>query len=194
MFVFGSTILKGEMLRLILSARMDSGVGSLHDASGTNPKRGSLAGGLCPSNIGMSLFPVMLPCLTLHQRGENPVGEWTIKVKDRNDPAHKGEFLGWSLALWGSAIDPQKVTKFIEPVEDYSLPQVDDPDRPVIDDPDLTATTQLAKPTDYLPSDHGHAPGDNTTPAFSDQESSDWISHMASVFRTQKWFFAALGA
>ena len=133
-------------------------------------------------------------CLTHHQRGESPVGEWTIKIKDQNDPAHKGEFLGWSLALWGSAIDPKNVTKFVEPVKDNALPQVDDPDRPVIDDPDLTATTQHSKPTDLLPSDHGHAPGDNTKPAFSDQEASDWLSHMASVFHTQKWFFAALAA
>lgn len=130
-----------------------------------------------------------------NSRGENPVGNWTIRVKDQKDPNHSGEFLSWSLALWGSAIDPSKVKKFVEPVVDNALPPEDDPDRPVIDDPDLTATTQHSKPTDCLPNDHGHAPGDNTTPAFPGDDCEgtpiDWVTGLVN---SHKWFFAALGA
>lgn len=117
-------------------------------------------------------------------------------MKDQKDPKHSGEFLGWNLALWGSTIDPSKARKFVEPVVDNALPPEDDPDRPVIDDPDLTATTEHSKPTDFLPHDHGHAPGDNTTPAFpgdndGDDAPFDWIPGLVS---SQRWFFAALGA
>ena len=67
------------------------------------------------------------------RRGEDPVGNWTIKVNDQEDPKENGRFLGWNLALWGAAIDPSKTTKFVEPQVDNVLPLNEDPDRPVID-------------------------------------------------------------
>lgn len=112
------------------------------------------------------------------------------------------------MALWGSTTDPSKAKKFIEPVVDNALPPNTDPDRPIVGNPDMTATTQHSKPTDLLPTDHGHAAGENSKPAFptqtgkpkpkpqqDDEDASDaWYSHMSSLVASQKWFFAALGA
>lgn len=136
------------------------------------------------------------------RRGENPIGDWTIKVTDQDDPESRGRFLGWSMALWGSAVDAAKAIKFEEPVVDNALPAVDDPSRPTIDHPDATATTQHAKPTDHLPTDHGHATGENTKPAFpsqttkpgEDDPSEAWFDHMSGLASAQKWFFGAIGA
>jgi len=146
--------------------------------------------------------------MTLKHWGENPLGDWKIKVNDQNDDDHNGSFLGWNLAFWGSAIDPAKAKKFVEPVVDNALPPNTDPDRPIIGNPDFTATTQHAKPTDLLPTDHGHASGENSKLTFPTQTpkpkpkpeqddedaSSAWYSHMSSLVASQKWFFAALGA
>lgn len=105
------------------------------------------------------------------------------------------------MALWGSVIDPMKAKKFEEPVVDNALPAVDDPSRPTIDHPDATASTVHAKPTDHLPSDHGHATGENTRPSFpsqttkpEDDASEAWYDHMAGLASGQKWFFGAVGA
>ncbi|KAF8202344.1 peptidase S8/S53 domain-containing protein [Pholiota molesta] len=141
--------------------------------------------------------------MTLRHWGENPIGEWTIKVSDQNDSEHKGSFLGWNMALWGTAMDPQKAKKFVEPIVDNALPPSQSPPRPVINDPDAPSSTQHAKPTDHLPSDHGDATGDNTKPAFptdkpqQDDEggpSDSWYNKMSGLVTGQKLFFAGLGA
>jgi kexin len=144
--------------------------------------------------------------MTLKHWGENPVGEWTLRVFDQDDPEQHGKFLGWNMAFWGSAIDPAKAVKFVEPAVDNALPPADFPPRPVPNDPDVVSSTEYSKPTDHLPSDHGHATGENSRPAFpaptgrpkpqqdEDEPSKAWYSHMASLVAAQKWFFAALGA
>lgn len=106
------------------------------------------------------------------------------------------------MALWGTAIDTQKAKKFVEPIVDNALPPSQSPPRPVINDPDTPSSTQHAKPTDHLPSDHGHATGDNTKPAFptdkpqEDEEgpSDSWYNKMSGLVTGQKLFFAGLGA
>jgi kexin len=101
------------------------------------------------------------------------------------------------MALWGSAIDSSKVTKFVEPIVDNALPPVADQDRPNPDEvPDETETTQHAKPTDYLPIGHGHDPGEKTKPAFSGpQEAADkgWISTLSGLLHSHKIFLAGIG-
>jgi kexin len=90
-----------------------------------------------------------------------------------------------------------KVTKFVEPLVDNSLPAVEDPDRPHPDeDPDSTATTEHSRPTDFLPDDHGDAPGDNTKPAFSghqDDAKKSWISTFSGLLHSHKLFLAGIG-
>ena len=104
--------------------------------------------------------------------------------------------MAWSLALWGSTVDPSKATKFVEPIVDNALPAVDDPDRP---SPDETETTEHAKPTDFLPPSHGHDQGENSKPAFSGhQEDADmtktWVSTLSRLLHTHKLVLAGIGA
>ncbi|KAF9054728.1 kex protein [Panaeolus papilionaceus] len=145
--------------------------------------------------------------MTVKHWGEDVIGDWTIRVTDQQDREHNGTFHGWNLAFWGSAVDPAKATQFVEPLVDNSLPPQTEPDRPVLNDPALTSSTMHAKPTDLLPVDHGVATGEKTRPAFptgtgqpkatgtsdNDDASEAWLSHMASLIESQKWFFGAAG-
>jgi len=94
---------------------------------------------------------------------ESPVGEWTIRVFDREVPEHSGKFLGWTMSLWGSVVDPAQAKEYIVPQIEHTLP----PDHEA-EAPDLPTTTKvLPKPTDHLPGDHDQAEGEATNPAFS---------------------------
>lgn len=99
-------------------------------------------------------------------RYEDPVGTWTLRVRDRQDNGHNGTFVGWSMQLWGSAIDPNIA-------EPYRLPGDPDDDDAVFDE-DATATSDMPastpaslqptktfdKPTSHLPDDHAEATGE----------------------------------
>jgi len=136
--------------------------------------------------------------------GEDPIGDWTIKVSDQNNTQlSNGTFLGWNMKFWGSSIDPSKATKYEVPAADDDLLPPHVP--PVVDPP--TTTKVLTKPTAHLPGDHGEAEGENTNPAFSTIPSSavptagipspeevGWFPKMSNLVSSQKWFFVALGA
>lgn len=145
--------------------------------------------------------------LTILIRGEDPVGDWTIKVKDQGKADSNGTFLGWNMMLWGSTIDPGKAMKYQVPLVDDLLPPAAAPPRPVFATP--ATTVSHAKPTANLPTDHGEAPGENTKPAFTPVPTSTtsaspttisgtpdvgWFSDMGNLVTNQKWFFGALGA
>lgn len=155
--------------------------------------------------------------ISLLCRGENPVGDWTIKVKDRQRPDSNGTFLGWNMILWGSSIDPSQAVKFEVPLDDDMLPPAEVPPRPIIvpSSVSTTATRQHPKPTFLLPGDHGVVTGENSKPAFTSTVFSGsatsptstpssatisptpdfaWFSDMSSLVTNQKWFFGALGA
>jgi kexin len=75
---------------------------------------------------------------------------------------HNGKFLGWTMSLWGSVIDPAKAKEYIVPQVEHTLP----PDHEA-ENPDLSTTTKvLPKPTDHLPGDHDQAEGEASKPAF----------------------------
>lgn len=164
-------------------------------------------------------------CILIYllSRGENPIGDWTLKVKDQNKPNSNGTFLGWNMVLWGSTIDPSRATKFEVPLVADRLPPVNIPQRPIFASPSSTSasTKQHAKPTANLPSDHGIATGEKSVPAFtstsiltstsisatpshtlpisspaaiSGTPDFGWFSDMSSLVTGQKWFFGALGA
>ena len=141
----------------------------------------------------------------LGRREENPVGEWTIRVFDKQDPGHEGKFLGWSMSLWGSVIDPAKAKEYIVPHVEHTLP----PD-PEAEDPDLPVTTKVhPKPTDHLPGDHGQAEGEATKPAFPQHTSTSTsttststgtmvptvdeglTSQLSNLFGQRGWIFGA---
>jgi len=142
--------------------------------------------------------------------GENPIGDWKLKVSNQDDPIHNGTFLGWNMVFWGSSIDPSLATKFEVPLVENVLPPKDQPMRPVV--PSATTTKQHAKPTAHLPGDHGSAEGENTSPAFSSIKSDitiptaaptttpitsspgeGWFSNIANLVQNQKWVLAAVG-
>ena len=103
-----------------------------------------------------------MPFTHLRHRDENPIGDWTIRVFDKVDPEHNGTFLGWTMSLWGSVIDPAQAKEYIVPQIEHTLP----PDHDA-ENPDSSATTKVPpKPTDHLPGDHDQSEGEATKPAF----------------------------
>lgn len=135
--------------------------------------------------------------------GENPIGDWTIKVSDQEMPeSSNGTFLGWNMMFWGTTIDPSKARQFELPLVDNILPVHVEPPPSAT----LTSTKILSKPTAHLPGDHGHAPGENTNPAFSSAQPGPsttrvsiptavegWFPNLDNLVSNQKWFFGAIG-
>lgn len=69
---------------------------------------------------------ISMNILLKQNRGEDPVGDWTIKVSDQKTPKENGTFHGWSMMFWGSAIDPDKTSKFeIQPDDNLLPPSLD---------------------------------------------------------------------
>ncbi|KAH7923465.1 hypothetical protein BV22DRAFT_1036240 [Leucogyrophana mollusca] len=139
--------------------------------------------------------------------GENPIGEWKIRVSDQSEEGHSGNFLGWRLMFWGSTIDPSLAKNYLLPTKDRLLPSVEETD--TIDIPIPSSTKSHPKPTAGLPADHGEAGGESSKPAFppgqDDTKGSPsatmtptpdegWFSDMSNLVSNQKWFFAAVGA
>ncbi|KAJ8454944.1 hypothetical protein ONZ45_g19110 [Pleurotus djamor] len=142
--------------------------------------------------------------MTVKHWGEDPVGDWTIRVSDQKTPKENGTFHGWSMMFWGSAIDGSKATKFDIKPDDNLLPPALDLNAPTVT---LPSTKQHPKPTAHLPPDHGHAEGENSHPAFPTQvdqtvptptstptADEGWFSDMGSLVSSQKWLFGAVGA
>lgn len=99
------------------------------------------------------------------------------------------------MALWGSAIDPSKVTKFVEPIVDNALPAVGDPDSPSpIDDTDPSSITHLPKPADCLPAGHGQDPGDKTKTAFSGPQDDACASDLSRFIHSHTLLLTGFGA
>ncbi|KTW26570.1 kexin KEX2 [Pneumocystis jirovecii RU7] len=48
--------------------------------------------------------------------GESFLGNWTIRVNDKNNPNVDGSFMDWQIHLWGEAIDPKKAKPIPYPV------------------------------------------------------------------------------
>ncbi|KAF5353044.1 hypothetical protein D9757_011868 [Collybiopsis confluens] len=65
---------------------------------------------------------------------EDPLGKWTIVVKDELNPENTGKFLGWNMVLWGSSMDKSVSAqddqkKFELPVDDENVfPPAEDKD------------------------------------------------------------------
>ncbi|KIM49344.1 hypothetical protein M413DRAFT_59902 [Hebeloma cylindrosporum] len=175
----------------------------------------SVLGGARPGDRDGSGYPGWT-FMSVKHWGENPVGDWTIKVKDQQRPNSNGTFLGWNMILWGSSIDPSQAVKFEVPLVDDVLPPAEIPPRPIIIPSSVSTTvTRHPKPTSLLPGDHGVVTGENSKPAFTGAVLSGsataptsspshpaisstpdfaWFSDMSSLVTNQKWFFGALGA
>lgn len=153
---------------------------------------------------------ISMNILLKQNRGEDPVGDWTIKVSDQKTPKENGTFHGWSMMFWGSAIDPDKTSKFEIQPDDNLLPPSLDLNAPTVT-VHPTSTKTHTKPTAHLPPDHGDAEGENSRPAFPGQADAanpsetakptstptpdeGWFSDMSNLVSSQKWLFGAVGA
>jgi kexin len=146
--------------------------------------------------------------MTVKHWGEDPVGQWTIRVSDQNSKNESGRFLGWSMIFWGSAIDSAKTEKYELALLDDTFPPVPEDDKEYEGDEDEdedpsetssapSATKSHSKPTAHLPGDHGDQEGENDKLAFPGQEPTPdegWFSDMADLVSGRKWFFGAVGA
>ncbi|KDE03993.1 hypothetical protein MVLG_05562 [Microbotryum lychnidis-dioicae p1A1 Lamole] len=138
---------------------------------------------------------------------EDPVGTWTIRVRDRQDDAgnQNGKFHSWSMRLWGSSIDPSIAEPYRLPGEHHYDGYPSEPGdeaehnqattapattAPVAPKPTLIPTTALSeaeleptkaygKPTDHLPEDHAEATGEAHLP-FGDYDNPEPTSPPAN--------------
>ncbi|KAF9535248.1 peptidase S8/S53 domain-containing protein [Crepidotus variabilis] len=170
----------------------------------------SVLGGARPSDKNGDGYPGWT-FMSVKHWGEDPIGTWTLKVKDQNKLNSNGTFLGWSMVFWGSSIDPAKTTKYEVPLIEYILPPPETP-HPTVSVTSYS-TTQHSKPTAHLPGDHGIASGEKSKPAFtstglelsvtssarpsstsiSSAPDLGWFSDMGNLVASQKWVFGALG-
>ncbi|KAF8913556.1 peptidase S8/S53 domain-containing protein [Mucidula mucida] len=133
--------------------------------------------------------------------GENPVGDWKIRVWDQGNPEHTGKFLGWNMIFWGVASDASKAALFELPPEDTIFPPHEDPE-PVIPTP--STTKSYAKPTvppettidgtatpTAPPTSTSTSPANATSTPTMDE---GWFSGMGNLVSNPKWFFGAIGA
>ncbi|KAK8861683.1 hypothetical protein IAR55_002506 [Kwoniella newhampshirensis] len=95
--------------------------------------------------------------MSLKHWDENPVGVWTIKVKDQNNPEKTGRFIAWSLQLWGEVVDAS-LAKIWAPAEEGQ------PDEEETGSDPTAVVSQKPKPTEHLPGDHGEATGEADQP------------------------------
>lgn len=96
-------------------------------------------------------------------RGEDPIGEWKIIVKDRINPDKVGRFQAWSLQLWGEALDPALA-------KPWAPAMAGQPDEEQVGSE--ATPVQKPKPTDHLPDDHGSAEGEATKPGLAEPTAS----------------------
>jgi kexin len=115
----------------------------------------------------------------LHHRGEEVVGDWTLRVSDQDSPDHKGAFLGWDMVFWGSVIDPAKAVLYEVSHADPVLPPHDDP-QPL---PPSTGknTKTHPKPTDFLSAEPSSSGTAASQPSQSTSEQIDVAEGEASM-------------
>ncbi|KAF8447829.1 peptidase S8/S53 domain-containing protein [Boletus edulis BED1] len=139
--------------------------------------------------------------MTVKHWGENPVGDWTIRVSDQSDPEHNGTFHGWRLMFWGSTIDPAQAKTYVLPTNDAILPSPEESES--VEVPTSSSTKTHPKPTSGLPSDHDTAegeadrpafPGTSPTPSLTPTPDEGWFSDMSNLLSGSKWFFVAITA
>jgi len=143
--------------------------------------------------------------MTLKHWDENATGKWTLRVSDQARDDRNGSFLGWSMILWGSALDESKTRPWVLPnPEASSMPSQEVSPTPTSDP--SAATKVHPKPTAALPSDHADAPGEAHKPGLGQEDDAasgptttptpdeGYFSHMYDLLKSQTWLFGAIGA
>ncbi|KAI6045559.1 kex protein [Pisolithus marmoratus] len=138
--------------------------------------------------------------MSIKHWGENPLGQWHIKVSDQSVEGQNGTFHGWRLMFWGSTIDPSRAKTYALPNNEHLLPSLEEPESIVI--PTSVTTKFLPKPTLGLPDDHESAEGEADRPAFSGKPATPsmtptpdegWFADMSNLVYNSRWIFGALG-
>ncbi|KAK0562432.1 pheromone processing endoprotease [Tilletia horrida] len=99
--------------------------------------------------------------MSLKHWDEDPVGTWKLEVFDKATPDKTGNFFGWSMTLWGAAIDPAKAVPWTFPQNSVEAHE-SLAGEPATTTPAGSTPTKPSKPTEHLPGDHGTAEGENT--------------------------------
>ncbi|EJD53164.1 hypothetical protein AURDEDRAFT_110900 [Auricularia subglabra TFB-10046 SS5] len=152
--------------------------------------------------------------MTLKHWDESPIGDWTLRVSDQGVQERKGNFLGWSMTLWGAAINPAAATPWVLPNphgEETDPAPASTTEVHVPPTLSATQTKQHPKPTDHLPPDHGQVGGEAHTPGFGQEADvkltakptttptniptpdEGYFSHMSDLLKSQTWLFVTLG-
>ncbi|KAF8590033.1 hypothetical protein K439DRAFT_1628243 [Ramaria rubella] len=140
--------------------------------------------------------------MTIKHWDENPIGNWTLRVYDQDKTGSSGSFLGWSMTMFGSCINPSAAVH-------YNLsPVTASPGNP-LPPPSATegGTKSHSKPTDHLPGDHGIALGEADKPAFGSTDDAEaaapsisttpdegYFQGMSRLLSNSRWLIGALGA
>jgi kexin len=106
-------------------------------------------------------------------RGEDPVGIWTLKVKDQGRPNVNGSFIGWDMKLWGAAVDPAKAHLFEYEEEDLTFPPKQKPMTP--------STSAAPQPSKTVADDTESASATNRP-----------TTELLNLVSNQKWLFGAM--
>jgi len=128
-------------------------------------------------------------------------------VNDQGNPDLTGNFLGWSLQLWGESIDHSKARLYDLPAATMSLP---DPPHPssTYHMPSSSKTKFLPKPTVYPPQEPSSAEGESheatfpqgdvdtaaASPSTSSSANESYFSHISELLKSvrSKWLFGAV--
>ncbi|KAF8511141.1 peptidase S8/S53 domain-containing protein [Hysterangium stoloniferum] len=136
--------------------------------------------------------------MSIKHWGENPIGNWTIRVFDQGIEGSTGTFLGWTMGFFGSSIDPAAAVP-------YTLNTVTaSPGNPLPPPPPTPTdgnTKTHAKPTAHLPGDHSEATGEAHKPTFGDSDTSapsttpdeGYFTGMSRLLKNSKWLIGAIG-
>ncbi|TIC18292.1 hypothetical protein E3Q15_00170 [Wallemia mellicola] len=132
---------------------------------------------------------------------ENPVGDWTIRVKDGFHPTKHGNFTAWSIGFWGEAEDASKAVDYVLPFERPKGELEDDDDD---DDDDETLSTgtpshstssppthQKPKPTDHLPDDHHQAGEEVPETSYTPTPDEGYLENSSFLLNHQTWLIGA---
>ncbi|CAO1634509.1 unnamed protein product [Parajaminaea phylloscopi] len=140
--------------------------------------------------------------MTLKHWDESPIGEWTIRVRDRANPKATGNFWAWSLNFWGQAIDPLKARpwNFPETSAEFHEKLPSAPESTAVQGAGAAATYKPSKPTDHLPSDHGTQSGESHQDWTGAQSGSGAAAspegdtgYLTGLKKNSTWLFVAAG-
>ncbi|KAG7092769.1 hypothetical protein E1B28_009092 [Marasmius oreades] len=141
----------------------------------------SILAGARKGDIASTGFPGWT-FMSVKHWGEDPVGNWTIRVWDAVNEQHNGTFLGWNMLLWGPAIDPSRAKKYELPLDDFVFPPHDDLALPPL--PSASVTRLYVKPTSFLGSENS-----TNSPPYG----SSWFPGLGKLVACQRWVFAGIG-